>query len=535
MPPDLECDVIVAAGDVGVGTQGVEWLKTLNKPVVYVAGNHEYWTKRGNKIDMFQVQRDIRKAAEGSNVIYLENEKVKIGDVEFIGATLWSNLGGYGYELAPGMIREARWMGDSCILCKEFYEDEYFNDKFFHLFERYLNVYREEKDFKQWMHDDAIKRAKKGEWHPIVSLILHNQSLSYITNSTKFDPENPDQKRVVVTHHHPSYKSLYKLKSNTEEQLSPKSRLDFLSGREPSGYLQAATYASDLEILEPNLYSTKLDKFSNQISHWLCGHLHHNLDYYQAGVRVSCNPRGRYRGPTTKESRLVSAFFGVRYSDDDVEERNRVFELNPFIGDNAEFNRHFIIDVDESIAPVFNREIELILPKLKEMLQDIKRISEHLQATNFDLLEIVFEKFNTKIAEFDAVTRKFSFEISQCQHVLSGSIDFCTDVIWQYIEFEHIDEKIAEKIRKRGVRAIELREWMINRIEEFKGLSFKELNEKLAQESEIKHTFGEFMRDHGEEFRGLSFKDINNKLKKEPTLKHIIPRHFYDDFNELDF
>lgn len=41
IPHHMQCDVIVAAGDIGVGTEGIEWLKTLGKPVVYVLGNHE--------------------------------------------------------------------------------------------------------------------------------------------------------------------------------------------------------------------------------------------------------------------------------------------------------------------------------------------------------------------------------------------------------------------------------------------------------------------------------------------------------------
>ena len=36
-------DVVVLAGDIGVGVAGIEWAKTITKPVVYVAGNHENW------------------------------------------------------------------------------------------------------------------------------------------------------------------------------------------------------------------------------------------------------------------------------------------------------------------------------------------------------------------------------------------------------------------------------------------------------------------------------------------------------------
>lgn len=505
LPPDLECDVIVAAGDVGVGTQGVEWLKTLNKPVVYVAGNHEYWSKRGNKIDMFQVQRDIRKAAESSNVHYLENDKVIIDGFEFIGATLWTNLGSCGYELAPGFIHEARWMGDSAICCKEFYQDDELYATFIDLLDRYLDVFRERNSLKVSMRDEAIKGTKKGEWHPLVSLVLHNRSLRFIKESTQYDVNKPAQKRIVVTHHHPSYRSLTRLKSIDRDELHPRLRVNFVSGREPSKYLQAATYASDLEILQPGfIRSRDINQFSNQISHWFCGHLHNHLDYYQTGVRICCNPRGRYRGPMTKEARFASALFGYPISDERTEEINKEFEVNPFGGDAYDFNRKFVIDVDESIAPVFNREIDEILPDLNEILQRIKCVAVHLETTNLELFVIVMEKLESIVDEFDEVMENFSREISQCEVVFKGPIDFSTSGYIRHFELKNLNEEIATKIRMKYVpRAIEIREFMIGRIEEFKGLSFRELNNKLAHEA---------------------------------TIKDLIPIHFYEAIDDdLDF
>lgn len=37
-------DIVVLAGDINLGTKGIEWikLKIEKKPVVYVLGNHEY-------------------------------------------------------------------------------------------------------------------------------------------------------------------------------------------------------------------------------------------------------------------------------------------------------------------------------------------------------------------------------------------------------------------------------------------------------------------------------------------------------------
>ncbi len=38
-------DVVVIAGDVNVGTKGIDWIlsKIKDKPVIYVLGNHEYY------------------------------------------------------------------------------------------------------------------------------------------------------------------------------------------------------------------------------------------------------------------------------------------------------------------------------------------------------------------------------------------------------------------------------------------------------------------------------------------------------------
>lgn len=38
-------DVVIIAGDVNLGTKGIQWIKSKipNQPVIYVLGNHEYY------------------------------------------------------------------------------------------------------------------------------------------------------------------------------------------------------------------------------------------------------------------------------------------------------------------------------------------------------------------------------------------------------------------------------------------------------------------------------------------------------------
>ena len=85
--PASDADVIVAAGDVNIGATGVAWLKASGKPTIYVAGNHEYYGG-----DITQVQREIRAAVAGSSVHFLECDSVEIGDVRFLGTTLWTDF-----------------------------------------------------------------------------------------------------------------------------------------------------------------------------------------------------------------------------------------------------------------------------------------------------------------------------------------------------------------------------------------------------------------------------------------------------------
>jgi len=81
-----DADVIVAAGDIGVGLQGIEWLRKFDKPAIYVAGNHEYYGG-----DIVHTCTAIAELTASSKVSFLENDTVEINGVRFLGATLWTD------------------------------------------------------------------------------------------------------------------------------------------------------------------------------------------------------------------------------------------------------------------------------------------------------------------------------------------------------------------------------------------------------------------------------------------------------------
>lgn len=88
-PPDVSAEVIICAGDIHTGKNGLRWIRQSfhNKPVIYVLGNHEFY---GQKIP--KLTEELKAEAAGTNIVVLENDSVAIGDVTFLGATLWINF-----------------------------------------------------------------------------------------------------------------------------------------------------------------------------------------------------------------------------------------------------------------------------------------------------------------------------------------------------------------------------------------------------------------------------------------------------------
>jgi len=93
--PETDADIIIAAGDIGLRQQGFNWLKQLGKPVIYLAGNHEFYTQD------YQTALDtLRFNCMGTKIQFLENNRYIYQGVRFLGCTLWTNLFRDGGEVA---------------------------------------------------------------------------------------------------------------------------------------------------------------------------------------------------------------------------------------------------------------------------------------------------------------------------------------------------------------------------------------------------------------------------------------------------
>ena len=157
---DTDADVVVLAGDIGLGTDGLKWIENqkINKPVIYVLGNHEYYHHEMGFIDEI-------KTSAAANIHVLNDDVVEIDDVRFLGSTLWTDFLLFG---------EA---------------------------EKYFAV----QHAKKGMADFEVITLNGRRFSPEDSIRLHEQSRVWLKCMLSLPFEG---KTVVVTHHLPSSKSV---------------------------------------------------------------------------------------------------------------------------------------------------------------------------------------------------------------------------------------------------------------------------------------------------------------------------------------
>jgi predicted phosphodiesterase len=115
-PPSVDADVIVLAGDIHVGVDGMPWARAHfgDTPIIYVAGNHEFY---GHELEA-ELHR-LRGAARAHDIELLDGDQVLLGGVRFLGATLWTDFefdGDLPDERARAMTVAQRTMPDFQII-----------------------------------------------------------------------------------------------------------------------------------------------------------------------------------------------------------------------------------------------------------------------------------------------------------------------------------------------------------------------------------------------------------------------------------
>jgi predicted phosphodiesterase len=97
--PSNAADVVVLAGDIARPEAAMKWAAGIEKPVLYVPGNHEFYggTMHGT------VSR-LKSLSEGTNVVVLDDDATVIEGVRFLGSTLWTDFRLYGGAGGAGAL-----------------------------------------------------------------------------------------------------------------------------------------------------------------------------------------------------------------------------------------------------------------------------------------------------------------------------------------------------------------------------------------------------------------------------------------------
>ena len=159
-PPPTDADVVILAGDIGVGREGLDWAadRFPDRPVIYVPGNHEFY-----RHDLALTGELKSRAPDHIHV--LNDDQVIIGGVRFLGCILWTDFALFGGA-----------------------------DQFFAM-----------QTARQRMNDYLLIRNQDRHFTPEDAARLHVASRAWL-GSRLAQPFA--EKTVVVTHHAPSLRSV---------------------------------------------------------------------------------------------------------------------------------------------------------------------------------------------------------------------------------------------------------------------------------------------------------------------------------------
>jgi predicted phosphodiesterase len=158
--PVPEADLLVLAGDIHSATKAIDVFGAWPVPVLYVAGNHEFYSERWEP-----TRAAIREAAAGTSVRFLDNDALELGGVRFFGCTLWTDFN------LPG-ASQTEWM----------------------------------REVGRGLNDYLAIRTERGRLRPYQTLEDHEQSRAWL----EIELAKPFHgKTVVVTHHGPHQMSIH--------------------------------------------------------------------------------------------------------------------------------------------------------------------------------------------------------------------------------------------------------------------------------------------------------------------------------------
>ncbi|MFJ2689844.1 metallophosphoesterase [Pseudomonas sp. NPDC087336] len=107
--PAVDADILILAGDISRPAAAIEWARACPVPVLYVAGNHEFYGS-----DLISTYEQLHRLSQGTPIRVLERTAHIHDGVRFLGCTLWSDYRLFdqaqaraqGIDMATRLIRD---------------------------------------------------------------------------------------------------------------------------------------------------------------------------------------------------------------------------------------------------------------------------------------------------------------------------------------------------------------------------------------------------------------------------------------------
>ncbi|HEY6511250.1 MAG TPA: metallophosphoesterase family protein [Burkholderiaceae bacterium] len=160
-----DADMVILAGDIARPKEAGAWVRAIAKPVLYVAGNHEYYNG-----DLQGTLAELRLHCAGSDVRVLECDAWVFGGVRFLGATLWSD-----FRIFADDVTRTLAMADAASRIRDFQRI-------------------------------AIDGDRRQPFTPSHSQVLFDRTAQWLDAQLRQAFDGPT---VVITHHAPSTRSIH--------------------------------------------------------------------------------------------------------------------------------------------------------------------------------------------------------------------------------------------------------------------------------------------------------------------------------------
>lgn len=368
--------ILICAGDISEGTNGIDWVKQFTCDIIYVCGNHEFW--HGDYYETIDNIKSKIKEENLSRIKFLHNETVTLYGVKFVGATLWTDLGEeWPWVKRNYIVNHFMSMADfKQITARRFYRNVENIEK--------MTAFLSENGIDNNEITDLIAEER---FNPYIEIEEHNKSVDFIENTLI---DGFSGKTIVVTHHLP-VADFWMKKFGMKDTVT---LAQYINNRAIYQEYQKKKIPPEKDVLMMGFYVNNLHHLlDHNLSPdiWVHGHFHKQVDGYIGSTRIVSSPVGYMRQGNQFSCKVIDIDKVSENYSKNMLENIEEFEWEERILDNLEEFATVIVELQESVTEK-NISIDTVdkLVKMykKQHDKNIKDLEQYVSGVLYNLVKI---------------------------------------------------------------------------------------------------------------------------------------------------